>query len=158
MVSWCFAQAFCITYFLSLVGGWWQAQATVLWHGCFYVVRNVGVRAVYCFFKVHLSALKIFSVISWFVSFLLPIRETSREYFPSGWAFLPRHPAEVMPLATPRPWVCPAQSCCRADAKLHQCKLFVEWLKIPSVLASLTKPEKATPVPTEACSSLSCTH
>lgn len=60
-----------------------QEQASVLWHGCFYVARNVGVRAVYWFFKDHLSALKIFLVISHFASLLLPIWETNREYFPS---------------------------------------------------------------------------
>lgn len=70
---------------LSAFSGWLTARAShCSLHGCFYVVRNVGVRAVYWFFKVQLSALKIFSVISHFASLLLPIWETSREYFLFG--------------------------------------------------------------------------
>lgn len=157
-ISQCFAWVFCITYFLSLVGGWQQEQATVLWHGWFYVVRNAGVRAVYWFYNIQLSALKIFFFhYSCFASLLLPIWDTRREYFPSGSAFLPRHPAEV----TPWPhqghdfaWLTAiagqTQSCTSAN--------LLQWQKFLSALASLTKPEQAAPVPTETCSSLSSVH
>lgn len=60
MVSRCFAQVFCIAYFLSLVGGWQQEQATVLWYSWVYVVRNVFVSAVYWFFKVQLAPWRFF--------------------------------------------------------------------------------------------------
>lgn len=46
----------------------------MLWNGCFCVVRDVGVRALCWFFKVQLSALEIFLVISCFASLLLPVR------------------------------------------------------------------------------------
>lgn len=47
----------------------------MLWHGCFCVVRDVGVRALGWLFKVHLNALEIFFfIISSFAFLLVPAR------------------------------------------------------------------------------------
>lgn len=41
-----FAQVFCITHFLLVVGGWQEEQAPILWHDCSCAVGNVGVQAL----------------------------------------------------------------------------------------------------------------
>lgn len=71
-----------VLYFvlLSVPSGWQQEQGPMLWHGCFCVVRDVGVRALCWFFKVQLSALEGF-----FCHFLFSFSsasccKTSREY------------------------------------------------------------------------------
>lgn len=61
---------------LPSVGGWQQEQAAALGHACLSVVGIAVVRAVCWFYKVRLSAVRIFLL----CLTLLPIWETSGEY------------------------------------------------------------------------------
>lgn len=146
ITSWCDFSVFCmgvLYHLLSVFSGWLTARAShcsLAWlilccqecwsKSCILVLQH----------SVKCSEDFFFSVISYFASLLLPIWETRGEYFPSGWAFLPRHPAEV----TPWPhqghdfaWLTAiagqTQSCTSAN--------LLQWQKFLSALASLTKPE-----------------
>lgn len=84
IISCCGFEMFCTgvwCHLLYVASSWQLEQATVLWCGCFYLVKKV--RTVVLLFQgsVKCSEDFFFPVISPFVSPLLPILETSREYF-----------------------------------------------------------------------------